>query len=297
MALQRAHPALLGQDDGDRLALDEGLDGDVDRRRARRRSSVRRLPSGVRAELLARLARAPPRSRSTAQLLAAEQRLQLLPLLASELLCSLRISISSSLRRLRRRMLRMASACISVSVNALDQRRLGLVLVADDADHLVEVEDRRSDSRRGFRAGARSLPGGGWSGAPAPRGGGRARRCSTSLRPITRGRAVASSTFMLSGKRRFQLGQPEQRLHQHFGLDAAASSAPARGGCPRRSRRARRRAAAASCRSISSAICSISSRLLHLVGDLGDDDLPGAALALLRPPICARRRKPPRPVS
>ena len=37
-------------------------------------------------------------------------------------------------------MLRMASAWASVSVKVADQRLLGLVLLADDADHLVEVE-------------------------------------------------------------------------------------------------------------------------------------------------------------
>ena len=88
---------------------------------------------------------------------------------------------------------------------------------------------------------------------------------------------------MLSGKRRLQLGQLEQRFHQQRRDRRCGSSAPGRRGCPRRSRRARRRAAAACAAISSSAIFSISLRLLHLVGDFGDDDLPGAAaLVLLR---------------
>jgi hypothetical protein len=60
--------------------------------------------------------------------------------LLGQRVCSPRISISSSLRKDRSRMLRMASAWTSVSAEGLHQLGLGLILGADDLDHLVQVQ-------------------------------------------------------------------------------------------------------------------------------------------------------------
>ena len=201
-------------------------------------SPARRLP------LLGRRRRAAPRSASSR------------PSAPSN---SLRISISSSLRKARSRMLRIASAWTSVSSKRAHHHRLRLVLLADDADHLVEVEIGDQIAAEHFQPLGRSR-----------RAGSCERRTSTSwrwsshsLQHLASATARSApcprdSTFMLSGKRAFELGQLEQRFHHQRRDRPCGSSARARRGCPRRSRRARRRAAAACGRSSSSAIFSIS---------------------------------------
>ena len=87
---------------------------------------------------------------------------------------SLRISISSSLRSARSRMLRMASAWMSVSVQARHHHRLRLVLLADDADHLVEVEIGDQVAAEDFQPLLDLAEPVAASGGPARPGGGRA---------------------------------------------------------------------------------------------------------------------------
>ena len=119
MALQRAHPALFGDHDRDRLALDEGLlDGG-------------KIMLGRIGELRAALAERRLRPEDVADLsdlladlgpllgFRTEQALDALQFARGGSCSSVLISISSSLRKERRRMLRMASAWTSVSLNAL----------------------------------------------------------------------------------------------------------------------------------------------------------------------------------
>ena len=120
-------------------------------------------------------------------------------------------------------MLRIASACTSVSVNALDQLGLGLVLVADDADHLVEVEVgdqvavedvqpvldlvQAERERRTSTSMAVLEP----------------LRCSTSRSAMhARASARADSTFMLSGEADLEFGQPGTGSPSAPRLDGAA---------------------------------------------------------------------------
>ena len=64
------------------------------------------------------------------------------PALSSESsACSRRSSISSSLANWRRRVLRMASACRSVELERRNQFRFRFILIADDPDHLIEVQE------------------------------------------------------------------------------------------------------------------------------------------------------------
>ena len=116
MALHRADPALLRDDDGDRLALDhrrlDVLDVVLRRLGEGRAAAAERR---VRAERLAHLPDLVG-DRLPLLVLGLEQRLDARSAPWSSSSCSLRISISSSLRRLRSRMLRIASACTSVSL-------------------------------------------------------------------------------------------------------------------------------------------------------------------------------------
>ncbi len=116
--------------------------------------------------------------------------------------CSRRISISSSLASWRRRVLRMASAWISDSSKASISLCLGLVLVADDADHLVEVQEGDQQAVEDVQAGLDLVEAVAARGGPAPRGGGRGRPAAWPCRPMHAAACrVASSTFMLTGKR------------------------------------------------------------------------------------------------
>ena len=97
--------------------------------------------------------------------------------------------------------------------------------------------------------------------------------------------AVASSTFMLSGKR-VSSAVVRNSVSISTAGSTCASSAPARGA----------RSVLSSCMSPSSgellllhsaAICSMRRAFCDLVGNLGDDDLPGAVLALSTLPLRA----------
>ena len=115
-ALGGADPAALGQDDGDRLARDHGLDGGrgVDRRAPRRRSSgaCRRAVSGPST---LRTSRRP--APTSFHCCLSEASMPWMPSRSSaSSACSRRSSISSSRASWRRRVLRMASAWMSVEV-------------------------------------------------------------------------------------------------------------------------------------------------------------------------------------
>ena len=117
LAAQRADPALLRNHDRDRLALDQGF---LDRGLVVRRRLGKAGAALAERRLRRRTCRAPRgsvrRSSSTAPSpSAADPRSISFPRAAS--LSSARISISSSRRKLRSRMLRMASAWTSVSLN------------------------------------------------------------------------------------------------------------------------------------------------------------------------------------
>ena len=199
MAPHRADPALVGQDDGDRLALDERLARHL---HGRRRRAEFRAPRTQRARR--RISSASPRVPRRCGPSAASRPSTApgCPCAPSTAPCApCRISISSSLRSERSRMFRIASACMSVSLKRSHQARLRFVLVADDADHLIDVqidqqiavEDLDAPLDRGQPVAR--------CGGPAPRGDGRARRAAPPASDITSGVRVASSTFMFSGKR------------------------------------------------------------------------------------------------
>ena len=140
VSLRRAHPAALRQHDGDGLARDQlGL---VDRLRG---GALDDAAAAVVAELL----------RIGEQLFAhqlLQPRLALAAILSSSScsvsssFCSPRIFISSSFARWRSLVSRIASAWISRQLEALHQHRLRLVLAADDADDLVEVQVDREQA-------------------------------------------------------------------------------------------------------------------------------------------------------
>ena len=234
------------------------------------------------AELLAGSPRAPRRCGPSAASRPSAAPAMSLRSFASAL-CSLRISISSSLRSERSRMFRIASACMSVSLKRCDQPRLRFILLADDADHLVEVQidqqiavedldaplDRRQPMARAahqhlvavIEPGAQHLAA---ATSPAACASHPARSCSAESAPPARWRGTASPSALRARRR--------------------ASSVPAR-GAPVSVLSSRTSPSSGSFfSSISWAICSISLRLLHLIGDFGDDDLPGAVLALLDRP-------------
>ena len=139
LAAQRADPALLRHHDRDRLALDQRL---LDRRLVVRRrlgkAGAALAERRLRPEFLAHLADLA--GDGLPLLLFGAQQASIDFFSARSFLSSSRISISSSLRKLRSRMLRMASACTSGELERLHQHRLRLVLGADDLDDLVEVE-------------------------------------------------------------------------------------------------------------------------------------------------------------
>ena len=140
VALERADPALLGDDDRDRFLLDHRL---VDRVRvglrrigeigaaARRARSPWRISSSPRRFPRRRSSTAFPRRR-------AAPRSRPSPSKACRTRCGSRIPRACASER--RRMLRIASACTSVSLNVRDHHLLGLILLADDADDLVDIE-------------------------------------------------------------------------------------------------------------------------------------------------------------
>ena len=215
---------------------------------------------------------------------------------ARSFVCSVRISISSSLRKERSRMLRIASACTSVSLKRLHQHGLRLVLGADDLDHLVEVEIGDQIAFQHFQplldllqavlgaAPQHDAP----MVEPLPQA---PRRAPSPAAP-----AALQQHVHVERDAAFQLGQPEQLLHQQLRIDIAATSARARCGCPRRIRRAHRRAAAASCPPAARRSSRSAATSAPAIGNFGDDDLIRCRARLLPCVHCARGRNEPRPV-
>ena len=200
VALEGAHPALLGEHDGDRLALDHGR-GEIDVGRIGR--AWRTRCGAGRAACPARTSSSPRgsarRSSSTARPEASSASIPTFSLLSAS--CSRRSSISSSRRKRAQAGVEHVVGLHLGEPEGRLQHVLRLVLLADDADHLVEVEERRSACQPALRAGGRSGRAGGASGAPARRGDGRAtgaapRRATTRAAP-----RPPTSTFMLSGMR------------------------------------------------------------------------------------------------
>ena len=297
MALQRADPALLRDDDGDRLVLDHRLlDVARDRRRAHRRRwcGAGRARGSARAEIASSPRGSPRRSSSTAC-----RRRRAAP--RSRAFSS--VSSSSSLRISNLFQLAQGAQAHVEDRLGLDvgerqarhQHRLRLVLLADDADHLVEVEIGDQQAAEDFQPPVDLRPAGSASGAAAPRGDGRAIPAAPRSATCTRGTRPRRQHVHVERDAAFELGQLEQRFHQQRRDRRCGSSAPARRGCPRPIRRGRRRAAAACARSAARR-SSRSAATSAPVGDFGDDDLPGAAAEILDCPA-ARTRKPPRPVS
>ena len=200
MAAQRADPALLRNHDGDRLAhhhrlFDRGLVvlrrlGEIGAALAERR---------LLAELVAHLLDLAG-DRLPLLLLGADQLLDVGLLLAQLLVLALDLHLLE-LAQVAQPHVEDGVGLHVGELERLHQDGLGLVLVADDLDDLVEVEIGDQEAAQHFEAMLDLAPAGAWSGGPAPRGGGRATRCSTSARPITLGTLPLDSTFMLSGMR------------------------------------------------------------------------------------------------
>ena len=221
MAAQRADPALLGDHDGDRLALDQASSIAASSCSGASAKSVRRLPSArLRAERLAHL------------LDLAGDRLPLLLLGAEQLLrASLRSARSSLSSALDLHLLELAQIAqphvedgVGLHVGeleGLDQDRLGLVLVADDLDDLVEVEIGDQIAAQHFEPML-----------DLPRGGSCERRTSTSRRWSSHSRqrfreadhlgdAALDQHVHVERNAALELGELEQRFHQQLGIDRA----------------------------------------------------------------------------
>ena len=291
MAPHGADPALVRAEHGHRLALDRLLE----RSRpspAPRRARCAGAPSAVAAEFrrgpLDLLGGRPPPLSSLAAARSSSR--------CSAPSCSRSslTAISSSRRRLRRRMFKIASACRSRQLEGAHHLGLGLVLLADDPDHLVEVEIGHEVAAEHLQAVPRSSPAG-W----------RERRISTS--GDGRGRPAAPRAgssraarprvqhVQVERQADLELGQAEQLLHQQLGGHVAALG----------TRTSRTRSADSSRTSASSGSFLRFEQLgdpldqpalRHLIGDLGDDDLV-LAVASCSFAQRARRRKLPRPVA
>ena len=195
-------------------------------------------------------------------------------------------SISSSLRRRAQAGVEDGVGLDFGELEAGHQGGLRLVLLADDADHLVEVEIDDEQAAQDLQAAvdlAEAVAGAALQHHaavvdPFPQRLGEADHTSA-RRPPTR-------TFMLSGMRALQLGQPEQRFHQHGRIDRARArlqhDADVLGRFVAHVGEQRQ--------------LLLLQQLGHLldqpplrdaVGDLGDDDVPGAAAEILLVPAGA----------
>ena len=125
---------------------------------------------------------------------------------------------------------------------------LGLVLLADDADHLVDVEIGDEIAAEDFQP-LLDL------GQPVLRAADQ--HVLAVVEPFLQralqrqdvGHPALGQHVHVEREAALELGQLEQRFHQQAGIDGAALRDQARRGCPPRSRRARLRAAAACGRS------------------------------------------------
>ena len=217
MALQRAHPALVGHQHGDRLAFDEGfLDGgEIVLGRIREHGaafSERRLRPKEVADFPDLLADLGPLFG-----LGAEQSLDALQLGAKILVLGADLEflelaqaaqphvedrLGLNLRQLERR----------------DQRRLRLILIADDLDHLVDVQKRDQIATEHFEAMLDLLLA--VVGAPQ-------QHVAQMVEPFAQAfgepqhfwDAALHQDVEVQRNPAFQLGQLEQRFHQQFRID------------------------------------------------------------------------------
>ncbi len=147
--------------------------------------------------------------------------------------------------------------------------------IADDVDHPVEVQIGDDEALRGSPAARRSFPGDAGCAASAHRGGGRGKARSTSFSEQTLGTLPSISTFMLSGMRTSRSVLRNSIPIQHLGLDGAGAGlqldAHVLGGFVAQHPPARGPSWSGSARP-----AARSAWTLHLIGNLGDDDLPGA---------------------
>ena len=241
MPSRRANPAFLGKDDGDRLALDKGMRPPSRRARAPLRSRCAARPSAPSPNFL-RVSSSSPAIRLPAQLLILEQRLHFLALLRKRFVFAADLDLFQPAQRTKPHIEDRIGLHIGQR-EALHQARLRFVFLADDPDHLVEVEIDREIALQHLQP---SLDGG------EAMTGASDQHLVAMIQPrpqnvsscITRGVRVASSTFMLSGK----------RVRARWCGTASASvlparrrafSAPARGARFRCFHRVCRRAAAA----------------------------------------------------
>ena len=138
MPLGGADPALLGADDGHGLALDEILDGmcDLGRRVAEFGATAAEL--GLAAELAFRLLHLG-RDRLPLQILVLQQRLQVLALGGELLVLAPDLELLEAAQGAQAHVQDRFGLRIRES-ESLDHLGLGLVLLADDLDQLVEVQ-------------------------------------------------------------------------------------------------------------------------------------------------------------
>ena len=176
-----------------------------------------------------------------------------------------------------------------------DQPRLGLFLIADDADHLVEIEEGDQHPVEDVQALFDLGPGDGGRGGPATRADGRGKACSRPFSPCTPGAPEASSTFMLTGKRDSSRSEAlNKALPPRFGLDVAGLAlqhdAHVLGGLNAHVAQELRLLGLDQLGQLLDQL-----GLFHVVGDLGDDDAIARprARATFRAQAarnCARRR-------
>ena len=184
-------------------------------------------------------------------------------------------------------MFRIASACTSVRRELGHQHRLRLVLGADDRDHPVEVEVGDQQPVEHLQPGVDPLQPEARRGAAARRGGGRGRRAAPPCSEQTCGVRPSISTFMFIAKRVSRSLAAEQHLHQHRRVDGARArlqhDADVLGALVAHVGEDRDLLGVDQ---LGDALDQLA--LLHLVGDLGDDDLPRAAAEILDRPARAQ---------
>ena len=177
----------------------------------------------------------------------------------------------------------------------LHQHRLGLVLGADDADHLVEVEVGDQVAVEHLQPVADLLQ---------PEVGAADQHLAAVRQPLVQhlaeahhpGHDALRQDVEVERDARLEIGQPEQRLHHQRRIDRAAlrldDDADVLGQLVADVGDQRQLLGLHQLGDLLD-----QPRLLHLVGDFGDDDRPGAApLVLLRPAGAHAERAAPGPV-
>ena len=228
----RADPALFRDDDGDRLALDHGLLDVLDvaiRRLAEGGAAAAEL--GVGAVFLLHVARSARRSSATAS--ASEASRPSICFFSS--VSAVELLADLDLLELAQGAQAHVEDRLGLDVGQLEaahQLRLRLVLVADDADDLVDVEIGDQEAAEDFQP-------------PLDLAEPMARAADQHVLAVVQpflqhvaqrqdvGHPALRQHVHVERNARLEIGQPEQRFHQQVRDRPCGSSARARGGCPR----------------------------------------------------------------